>query len=298
MKRLDLKVWFACNNMCLFCVQWDKRFKYAPKTKEQIFKELEEWRQDWITYVVFTWWEPTVHPNILDAMNYAKEIWYTQIQLQTNWRTFSDMEFAKKLVKAGLNEFWPSLHWFKPETHDNLVKAKWAWKQVVQWIKNAKKLWLYTVTNTVITKQNYRELPMMALLFTKLWVDQFQFAFPHILWSAEKNKWEIVPRKSEIISYVHKALDIWKKAWKICMTEAIPFCFMQGYEWAIAEYKYMPDTKVKDAAWTVESYEEYRWTEWKAKWPQCKKCKLNNICEGPWREYPEMYGWKEFIPLS
>ena len=89
-----------------------------------------------------------------------------------------------------------------------------------------------------------------------------------------------------------------KKAWKVCMTEAIPFCFMQWYEWAIAEYKYMPDTKVKDAAWTVESYEEYRWTEWKAKWPQCKECKLNNVCEWPWREYPDMYWWDEFKPVK
>ncbi len=295
MKRLDLKVWFACNNMCLFCVQWDKRFRFPPKTKKQIFKELEDWRNQWIDYVVFTWGEPTVHPDILEIMKYAKDIWYKNIQLQTNGRTFSNWEFAKKLVEIGwMTEFGPSLHWFKPETHDSLVKSKGAWKEVIQWIKNAKKLWLYIVTNTVITKQNYKELPAMALLFVKLWVDQFQFAFPHILGSAWKNRWEIVPKKSEVISYIHRALDIGKKAWKICMTEAIPFCFMQWYERAIAEYNYMPDTKVFDAEWVIDSYTQYRWTEWKIKWPPCEKCKLNNICEWPWKEYPEMFGWEEF----
>jgi len=283
--------------MCLFCVQWDKRFRFLPKSKEKIFEELEKGREDWLEYVVFTGWEPTVHPNIIDAIQYAKKIGYKYIQLQTNWRTFADWEFAKKLVEAGINEFWPSLHWFKPETHDYLVWARWAWKQTTQWIINAKKLGLYVLTNTVITKQNYKELPQLALLFVKLWIDQFQLAFPHILWSARKNRRKIVPKKSEIISYVHKALDIWRKFWKVCMTEAIPFCFMRWYEWAIAEYKYMPDTKIFDADWMIESYEEYRRNEGKAKGPQCEKCKLNHICEWPWREYPEMYGRDEFKPI-
>ncbi len=37
-KRADIKVWFACNNYCTFCVQWDKRFKYKPRSIEEIKK--------------------------------------------------------------------------------------------------------------------------------------------------------------------------------------------------------------------------------------------------------------------
>jgi hypothetical protein len=45
------------------------------------------------------------------------------------------------------------------------------------------------------------------------------------------------------------------------MTEAIPFCLMKGYEWAIAEYNFMPETTVVDAEYRTESYAEYRWNE-------------------------------------
>ncbi len=36
------------------------------------------------------------------------------------------------------------------------------------------------MTNSVVTKSNYRELPKLASLLVKLGVKQFQFAFIHI----------------------------------------------------------------------------------------------------------------------
>ena len=41
-KRADIKVWFACNNYCTFCVQWDKRFKYKPRSINEIKKIIED----------------------------------------------------------------------------------------------------------------------------------------------------------------------------------------------------------------------------------------------------------------
>lgn len=297
MKRADIKVGFACNNHCLFCVQWDKREKYKPRSIDEIKKITKQEFDNWCTWVVFTWWEPTIHKWLVECVEYAKNLWYKVIQIQSNWQTFSDIEYVKKLINAWVNEFWPSIHGFNKQTHDNLVKTPWAWEKVIKWLINLKNLKQRIIINSVITKQNYKEIPKLAELLIKIWVNQFQFAFVHILWSADKNKLEIVPKKSDIIPYVKKALDIWKKAWVICMTEAIPFCLMEWYEWAIAEYNFMPETTVVDAEYRTESYSDYRWTEWKAKREECKKCIKNNLCEWPWKEYPELYWWWEFKPI-
>jgi len=297
MKRADIKVGFACNNNCLFCVQWDKRTKYNPRTVVEIKKIIREEYEKWCEWVVFTWWEPTVHIWLVECVEYSKNIWYKVIQIQSNWQNFSDIEYVKKLINAWVTEFWPSIHWFKAETHDFLVKTPWAWNKVIKWLINLRNLNQLVIINSVITKQNYKEIPMLAELLVKLWVNQFQFAFVHILWSADKNKYDVVPIKSEIIPYVKKALDIWKRSGIVCMTEAIPFCFMQWYEWAIAEYNFMPETTVVDAEHRTESYANYRLNEWKAKGEKCKECIKNNICEWPWKEYPEMYWWSEFKPI-
>lgn len=295
-KRADVKVWFACNNHCTFCVQWDKRYKFKPRSIQKIEKILENEYESWAKSVVFTWWEPTIHPDLVKAVSYAREIWYIQIQIQSNWVTFSNIDYVKKLINAWVTEFSPSIHGFKKQTHDEQVKTPWAWEKVIKWLINLKKLNQMIVINSVITKQNYKEIPELAALLIKIWVTQFQFAFVHILWSANKNKEEVVAKKTDIIPYVYKALDLAKQNNIPAFTEAIPYCLMQGYEWAIAE-NIMPETSVVDAEVRTESYADYRWNEWKVKRKECSKCIKNEVCEWPWKEYPDMYWWDEFKPI-
>lgn len=296
LKRVDVKVGFACNNFCTFCVQWDKRFRFKPRKLEEIHEILKKEYENWARYVVFTGWEPTVHPKLVESVAYAKHLWYQQIQIQSNGTNFHNIEYVKDLINAWVTEFSPSIHGFNKETHDKQVATNGAWERVVKWLINLRKLNQIVIINSVITKDNYKEIPLLAQLLIKLKVTQFQFAFVHILWSADKNKETVVPKKSDVLPYVHKALDLAKKYNIPAFTEAIPYCMMQGYEWAISE-NVMPETTVVDAECRTESYADYRWNEWKAKWENCKKCLKYNVCEWPWKEYPDIYGWGEFIPI-
>lgn len=296
MKRADVKIGFACNNMCNFCVQWDKRYKFKPRTLEEIKNILDEEYRAWASAVVFTGWEPTVHPNLAEAIAYSKKIGFLQIQVQSNGVNFSKIEFCQELIDAGVTEFSPSIHGFLGHTHDIQVGVEGAWEHVVKWLINLKKLKQHIIINSVVTKTNYKEIPQLAQLLIKIWVAQFQFAFVHILGSADKNKELVVPKKTDVMPYIYKALDIAKKAGIPAFTEAIPYCLMQGYEWAIAE-TVIPETTVVDAECRTESYTDYRRSEGKAKREECKKCSKYDVCEWPWKEYPEMYGWDEFIPV-
>jgi hypothetical protein len=80
------------------------------------------------------------------------------------------------------------------------------------------------------------------------------------------------------------------------MTEAIPFCLMQGYERFAAE-RVMPAAVVYDADRVITDYGAYRRAEGKAKAPTCTDCRWDDECEGPWREYPVLFGWDEFQPV-
>ncbi|MDD3144921.1 MAG: radical SAM protein [Candidatus Gracilibacteria bacterium] len=297
MKRADIKVGFACNNHCTFCVQGDKRYKYKPRTLDEIKTIILNEYNLGARYVVFTGGEPTVHPNLVEAILYAKELGFVQIQIQSNGTNFDDIEYVKKLISAGVTEFSPSIHGFKKETHDKQVGTPGAWDRVVKGLINLRKLNCLVIINSVITSDNYKEIPLLAKLLIDLKVTQFQFAFVHILGSADKNKESVVPKKSHVIPYVHKALDLAKSAGIPAYTEAIPYCLMQGYEYAISE-NVMPETSINDAEMRTESYAEYRWNEGKIKREECKSCLKYELCEGPWKEYPEMYGWDEFVPLK
>ena len=295
-KRLDIKIGYECNNHCLFCVQGDKREKCSFRDSDEIKKYLIGAKRT-CDSIVFTGGEPTIHPNFLNLIRTAKKLSFKTIQIQSNGRMFAYEKFCKETIKAGANEFSPALHGHTAALHDYLTSAPGSFKQVIQGIINLKNLNQQVITNTVVTKPNYRHLPKIAKLLVKLDVDQFQFAFVHITGSALKNKDFIVPQISKIMPYIKKGLDIGIAAGKKVMTEAIPYCFMRRYENYIAE-KIIPESMVIENEFKISDYKKYRLNYGKIKGSNCKKCGYFKICEGPWKEYPELFGWEEFKPIK
>ena len=301
MERVDVKVGFQCNNMCLFCVQGNKRERFDNRTDEEIQEILRQGRDEGRGEVVFTGGEPTFRPkSLIEWVKYAKEIGYESIQIQTNGRMLSYMGFCEALIEAGANEFSPAVHGSKAEIHDRLTGAAGSFGQVTKGIMNLKKLRQRVMTNSVVTKINYKDLPDLARLLVSLHVDQFQFAFIHInpIIGGNKEKIEmIVPKVSDAIPFIREGLDIGIKSGTRCMTEAVPYCMMIGYEKYVAE-RIMPEVHVFDAEEDIKDYSKYRQNQGKAKGPRCKECSMNGECEGPWKEYPEIFGWDEFEPVA
>ena len=295
-ERVDVKTGFNCNNRCRFCVQGNKRDLYGNKSTDEVKKTLEDARKD-SDSIVFTGGEVTIRKDFLELVAYAKSLDFRIIQVQTNGRMLAYREFAEKTIAAGANEFSPALHGHTPELHDWLTGAKGAFKQTVKCIKNLKELGQPIITNTVITRSNYRHLPEIAQILIHLGVLQYQFAFVHSLGTAKEYFGSVTPRMTFIEPYVKKGLALGRQRGVMGLTEAVPYCFMKGYENSVAE-TYMPRTKIFDAKMVLDDYTEYRWTQGKVHGPPCQECTWNKVCEGPWKEYPEHYGWGEFVPRT
>jgi MoaA/NifB/PqqE/SkfB family radical SAM enzyme len=277
-------------------VQGDKREKLPAKSRAELRRALAEGRRSGATGVVFTGGEPSLHEGLLDAVRQARGLGYKDIQIQTNGRTFCYSSLVKDLIAAGVNEFGPSLHGSRPEIHDFLTGAPGSFLQTAAGMRNVKNFGARLIINTVITKVNYRDLPDLARLLVSLGADQFQFAFMHMTGRAGQNKEWLTARKAIIEPWVKKGLDVGLRAGRRVMTEAIPYCFMSGYEDSVAE-RIIPATKIFDADTVIEDYTKTRRTEGKIKGPRCPECTYFQMCEGPWREYPEMFGWDEFNPV-
>jgi MoaA/NifB/PqqE/SkfB family radical SAM enzyme len=297
MRRIDIKIGFNCNNMCDFCAQGGKRSRVGRKSLAMIRADLARAWKEGATGVVFTGGEPTLHPDLLAAVKAARALGYESVQVQTNGRRFAYYDYCAGLKKAGVTEMGPSLHGSTAGIHERLTRAGGSFKEVVQGIINCKKLGMYVLTNSVITSVNYKDLPELARLLVYLKVDQFQFAYVHMVGSAWENRKTLAPRKTDILPYLRAALDAGIKNGTSCYTEAIPFCLLKGYEKCVAE-RVIPEGPVSDADFYIESYGDYRREKGKAKREECRACRWFAACEGPWREYPELYGWDEFVPVK
>ena len=151
-------------------------------------------------------------------------------------------------------------------------------------------------TNTVITKPNYRNLPEISRMLCALGVGQMQLAFPHIDGTAKANAAGIVPPMTLVLPYLYRALDAAVKEKRVALTEGLPLCMLPGRE-DFASESLRRKIKVLDDGGDIEEFQGHRKTNLKAKGPDCPSCRHFDACEGPWADYPEMFGWKEFKPV-
>jgi MoaA/NifB/PqqE/SkfB family radical SAM enzyme len=293
--RIDLKVGFACNNRCHFCVQGDKRSKWGAKPADELKRVLERGRPGF-DGVVFTGGEPTMRADLPDLVALARDLGYRTIQIQTNGRMFAHRGYAKLLIERGANEFSPAVHGHVSALHDYLTAAPGSFDQTVAGIRNLKALGQSVITNTVVTKPNFRNLPDIARLLVSLGVDQIQFAFVHPVGTAQIEFAAVVPRMELLAPFLKRGLQVGKSAGVRVMTEAVPYCILDGYEDCVVE-KHIPRTAVFDADCTIMDYAKYRVDEGKLKRQECRACVHDSECEGPWREYPERFGWDEMRPV-
>ncbi len=295
MKKADIKTGFLCNNNCLFCVQGPEKKKFGNKSTAEL-KEIIRKAKKGCDTIVFTGGEPTIRKDLVELVAEAKKAGFKTIQIQSNGRMFVYEQFCKDMIEAGANEFALALHGHTAELHDYLTGAK-SYRQIVVGIRTLKKMGQKVITNTVITKSNYRHLPDIAKVLIGLRVDQIQFAFVHAVGAAGINFDSVVPRMEMVAPYLKKAIDIGRMLDTRIMTEGVPFCFLRGYESSISE-TVMPDIKIFDQVNVIEDYKKMRINEDKTKGPACGICRYDAICEGPWKEYPKAFGWDEFKPVK
>jgi molybdenum cofactor biosynthesis enzyme MoaA len=294
--RIDLKIGFACNNLCRFCVQGDKRHRFRPPPLDRLKEELRAGRA-MADGVVFTGGEPTLRRDLFELIALARGLGYRTVQIQTNGRVFASLRYCRDAVAAGATEFSPALHGHRPELHDYLTRAPGSFRQTVTGIRNLRGLGQFVLTNSVVNRSNFRNLADLARLLVALDVNQYQLAFVHPVGTAGASFHAVVPRLALAGPCIMEALDVGMRRGLRAYTEAVPYCILPGYERCIAE-SVIPPTRVVDAEAVIEDYGRYRLEEGKLKGPDCGRCRHDKVCEGPWREYPEHYGFSELVPVE
>jgi len=295
-KRVDLKLGYLCNNNCLFCVVADKK-KLGDKSTGEAMGDLRLARKNNAAQVVFTGGEPTIRRDLPELVRYARKLGFTEVQVQSNGRMFCYKDFCRKMIDAGVTEFGPSLHGPNAEIHDSLTRSPGSFWQTVEGIKNLKGLGQKVVTNSVVTKQNYRHLPQLTCLLAGLGVDQAQLAFVHPLGNAGKSFNAVVPAFKEAVPYIRRSVEIAEKRGLRFMVEAVPYCLMRGLEEFVSE-QYIPETEIREIGCYTENFSKVRKEEGKKKGPLCGQCRYFLVCEGPWKEYPQKMGFGEFKPVK
>jgi radical SAM protein with 4Fe4S-binding SPASM domain len=155
--RMDLAITYRCNNDCAHC--YNARERNFPELHTENWKHIMD--QLWalgVPHIVFTGGEATLRNDLPELIAHAES--NGQITgLNTNARRLADPKYVQKLVDAGLDHVQITVESCDEQIHDEMMRAKGAFRQTIQGLKNVLDTRLYVMTNTTMLRSNVHKIP-------------------------------------------------------------------------------------------------------------------------------------------
>ncbi len=293
-KHIEINLGYVCNNKCDFCISYfeNKVGKFVGFDK--VRDNLQRHKEEGYDSVGFVGGEPTIYPNIMQAIAFAHDIGYKYINITTNGRMFSRYEFLKSLVDAGLNSINLSIH-DSDEDEDLITHADGGFKQKLKAIRNLERLHkeglfpkdrIFLVS--VMHLQNHDKIGRLISMLSSEGFKNFRVNFIRPCPSTVIH--QLVPTYTEINSSLQKILDFRKEKDLYISLEGFPDCILND--------DVVLNNRPTDHIDDVSNGDKYfSWKDKKddllVKLDKCKGCRYTG-CEGIWKTYIWIYGKSEF----
>lgn len=138
--RCVLVVTERCNFACPYCQSHEGRHMPAARARAV----LRLWAEHELFAVLFTGGEPTIHPDIVPLVRYAKQLGIPRVGLGTNGA--APMSLYRELAEAGVDDFSISLDADNPEDAAALTgRSPAVWYTVVDNIRRISELARVTI---------------------------------------------------------------------------------------------------------------------------------------------------------
>jgi MoaA/NifB/PqqE/SkfB family radical SAM enzyme len=226
-QKVIMNVTYVCNNHCTFCAVGTRTQVDGHPVRQR--EHLDKYRAMGVRMVDFDGGEPTLNPELVPLIRYARAIGYERINVTTNGRLCFYDDFARKLVNSGLTTLLFSVHGPDAQSHAQQVGVAEAYEQTTGGIRNALKHAPRGVElgmNITITKGNFDKLDAVTQLCWDLglrWLN-IQFLTPF----GRATKW-VAPDTQAAADIAMRVIDKWHDRMKFQIIN-LPFCFMPGYE--------------------------------------------------------------------
>lgn len=268
-----------CNLKCVFCSNDRQRSLELDRYN----RCLEKIRKNPPEKVTIEGGEPTLEKRLPAFLEKLKGLGAREIILTTNGVLFSNKDFARSMLKTGIDLFNINFSSCRASTSEALTGDKKALQRKLKGINNLIKLGAQDKLRLtfVINTLNYKELPHYIEFVHREFPGIFYAAFNMIkVMGAVKKRTYLVPRLTDIKPHLLKALRLSKKYGIKVITDGIPLCFMPGFCDAAI------DTHKKLVLGHENIHQKYMPAS-------CAACGSRAKCGGLRKDYAELYGERE-----
>lgn len=181
--RVYLEIISSCNFRCLHCFQGDSLDIPNIFTLDQCKAILEKFKHEFNSKeLVILGGEPFLHSQLIEILEYAKQLDYTPVEICTNGFGISN---KLNSIVGLVDELRVSLDGCE-STHDSIRKAG-SFVECIKTLETALDLGVFCSVTTTVTSQNVGEITDMCKLLLNLGVSKMKLHQIHLDGNAAKN---------------------------------------------------------------------------------------------------------------
>ena len=278
-----VRVTIDCNANCCFCnfcKENEKDFKNP--TKKELIRQIDYLRAKGADYIIFSGGEPLIYRGIIEIISYTRKLGFKDIELQTNALAL-DGKKIEELKNSGLTRLFISLHSHKDLINNALFNSIYDTKLVVENIKKLNKTGFKITLNPVVNSLTYKLLPDFAkfIIDNFPWLESISLSILQPHGRGYLNKF-LLPNYQEISPYIIVFRDKLNKAGIKVIN---PYC---GLPMCVSNWDKYPEDNVEYIENFFRAFKNH--DQNKIYLAKCQNCKFQFLCNGIWREYPEIFG--------
>lgn len=157
---------YRCNSRCRFCfIERELDMDLADTDDAFLDRVFRENRRRGVLYdrIIFSGAECTLRPDLPAIAHRARELGgFRHVQIQTNGRRLADRHLLIRLLAAGVDEYFVSIHAGEPELDAYLTRSPKSFGEMLSGVRNVREVGATLIANTAVTASNHRHLEGVA----------------------------------------------------------------------------------------------------------------------------------------
>lgn len=275
----------GCVNRCSFC---DFLPNYRPlginlkKEEVRILKDLLSFRKKGYSDLDISGSDPIEYTKIVPLVRYIRKLGFVNIRLSTHGRRLADKNFAREIIKAGVNIFRIPVYGSNAKIHDSITQAEGSFDEAINGIKSIKNMKKQVGLNiiTAIVNKNKEDALNILKLALKLKPDNFQFDTPYLYPSVKDMSYHVPYR--DLGRYLERVMEyISENRITNVQFNDIPSCVFGFDNKLVVMPKYFAELK-----------------KWKIKPKMCEDCIVSYKCNGFYANDISKYGIGGINPIT
>ena len=246
---VSLTMEFRCNLRCVHCMIEGTMDRLRPESDGQFEEVLRLNRRErrW-RGLILTGSEITLRKDLPQLVGRARACGFERVRIQTHGMHLGQPSYARRLVEAGVNEFFVSIAGADAASHDGITLVKGSFERALRGLAFLDTLpGVLSITNTVVTRLSYPLLPGIVAALSELKrLAQMEFwvYFP----MAERDEKDLVARHGDVLPHLRAAIADARALGRKVEVKNFPQCLLGELGDALVNAQ--PELHIDEDFWT------------------------------------------------